>query len=109
MFGTGENDIIELCEVLAPIKTKWECVATQLGILPDKTNIIGHKHSYDPTLCLKYVLQIWLIGDYNIQRHGHQSWRRVCEATASPAGGDDRKLALEIAAQHHQSKPEQTG
>ena len=88
---------------------KWDYFATQLGILPAKINAIGRKNHYVPTLCLKDVLSTWLIGGYNIQRHGHQSWRRVCEATASPAGGGDRILAHEIAAQHRQSKPEQTG
>ena len=35
-----------------------------------------------------------------------QSWRKVCKATASPAGGDNKRLAQEIAAQH---RAEQTG
>ena len=108
MLGTGEDDITELCKVLTPIEAKWDCFATQLGILPSKTNAIGRKHYYDPKLCLRDVLNIWLNGGYNIQKHGHQSWRRVCEATASPAGGDNKRLAQDIAARHHQSKPKQT-
>ena len=109
MFDTEKDDITELCKVLTPIEAKWDCFATQLGILPDKTDAIGRKHLYDPILCLKDVLSTWLKGEYNIQKHGQHSWRRVCEATASSAGGENKKLALEIAAQHLQSKPEQTG
>ena len=108
MLDTGEDDITELCKVLNPIKAKWDCFATQLGILPDTTDDIGRKNHYDSTVCLKDVLNFWLKGGHNIQNHGHQSWRRVCEATASPAGGDNKRLAQEIAAQHHQSKPKQT-
>ena len=108
-YYTEEDAITELCKVLNPIKAKWESFATQLGILPDTTDDIKLKHHHDSTLCLKGVLNTWLKGGYNIQKHGHQSWRRVCEATASSAGGENKKLALDIAAQHLQSKPEQTG
>ena len=83
MFDTEKDDITKLCEVLAPIEAKWDCFATQLGILPDKTSTIGRKNQYDPTLCLKDVLDTWLNGGYNIQKHGHQSLRRLCEATAT--------------------------
>ena len=106
MFDTGEDDITELCKALDPIKAKWESFATQLGILPHTTDDIKLKHHCVPTLCLKDVLNTWLKKGYNIQKHGHPSWRRVCEATASPAGGDNKRLAQEIAAKH---QAEQTG
>ena len=106
IIGTEEDAITELCAVLTPIKAKWESFATQLGILPDTTDDIGLKHHYNPTLCLKDVLNTWLKRGYNIRKHGHQSWRRVCEATASPAGGENKRLAQEIAAQH---QAKQTG
>ena len=106
MFDTEKEAVTELCEVLTPIEAKWDCFATQLGILPEKTDTIGRKNHYNPTLCLKDVLNTWLNGKYNIQIHGRQSWRRVCEATASSAGGENKRLAQEIAAQH---QAEQTG
>ena len=104
MFDTEEDDITELCKILTPIEAKWDCFATQLGILPNKTGAIGRKNHFNPTLCLKDVLETWLNGEYNIQKHGHQSLRRVCEATASPAGGANKKLALDIPTQYYQSK-----
>ena len=109
MLDTEKDAITELCAVLTPIEAKWDCFATQLGILPEKTDCIGRKNYHDPTLCLKDVLNTWLNGGYNIAIHGQQSWRRVCEATASPAGGENKRLAQEIAARHCQSKPKQTG
>ena len=109
MFDTEKDDITVLHKVLTPIEAKWDCFATQLGILPDTTDAIGRKNQYVPNLCLKDVLFTWLKGEYNIRKHGHQSWRRVCEATASSAGGENKELARSIAEQHGQSKPEQTG
>ena len=109
MFDTEEDAIAELCAVLTPIEAKWDCFGTQLGILPEKTSAIGRKHGNNPTLCLRDVLNTWLNGGYNIAIHGHQSWRRVCEATASSAGGDNKRLASRIAEQHCQSKPNQAG
>ena len=44
----------------------------------------------------------WLKKNYNTDRHGRPSWRRACEAAASPAGGGDKKLAAAVAAQHPQ-------
>ena len=73
ILDTGEDDITELCEVLTPIEAKWDCFATQLGILPSKTGAIARKHGNDPTLCLKDVLYTWLNKKHNIQKHGKRA------------------------------------
>lgn len=73
-------------------------MATQFGLPQATVETAKLKHHHDPKCCLKYVLDEWLKGNYDTQRFGHPSWRRVCEVTAGPAGGADRALALEIAA-----------
>ena len=47
---------------------------------------------------LMYVLEQWLKGNSDSEQFGHPSWRRVCEVTADPAGGDNKALARKIAA-----------
>ena len=56
----------------------------------------------DPKECLLDILCEWLNGNYDKKIHGHQSWRRLCEATASKAGGNNTELANKIAEQHPQ-------
>ena len=75
-------------------------MATQFGLPQATVETAKLKHHHDPKCCLKYVLGEWLNGNYNTQQFGHPSWRRVCEVTADPAGGDNRELALKIAAGH---------
>ena len=75
MFDTEKEAVTELCEVLTPIEAKWDCFATQLGILPSKTGAIARKHLYDPTLCLKDVLYTWLNEKHNFTK----AWAPVLE------------------------------
>ena len=73
-------------------------MATQLGLPQATVETAKIMYHHDPKRCLKYVLDEWLKGNYDTQQFGHPSWRRVCQVTAEPAGGDNRSLALEIAA-----------
>ena len=65
---------------------------------------IRQDHIGDSTTCLSEVLVEWLKKNYNTQRHGHPSWRKICEATACQIGGNNKQLAEEIAEQHPQKK-----
>lgn len=92
-----------MCEALLDIQARWDHFALQLGLSNDRTiNAMKRKHHNDPEECLKGCLEVWLKGNYEIQQHGHPSWRRICIATASPAGGENRKLAKDIASNHFQ-------
>ena len=42
----------------------------------------------------------WLRRNYDTERHGRPSWRRLCGAVADPTGGEDKALAERIAVQH---------
>ena len=92
-------DLPNVHRALIGIQHHWECTATQLGLPQTTVETAKHiYHDHDPKRCLKYVLDEWLKGNYDTQQLGHPSWRKVCEVTAEPAGGDNRALALEIAA-----------
>ena len=91
----GPCDLPNVHRALTGIQHHWECMATQFGLPQATVETAKLIYHHDPRLCLKYVLDEWLKGNYDTQ---HPSWRRVCEVTAEPAGGDNRELALEIAA-----------
>ena len=73
-------------------------MATQFGLPQTTVKTVKLIYPHDPKCCLRYVLDEWLEENYDTQQFGHPSWRRVCEVTAEPAGGGNKKLALEIAA-----------
>ena len=49
---------------------------------------------------LGQVIDAWLAQQYDTERFGEPSWRRLVSAVASPAGGNNASLALEIAEDH---------
>ena len=97
---TGTDDLSDLCTALTPITPRWESFAIQLGIPHATIKTIKKKNNHDPTDCLNDALTEWLDGNYNIVRHGHQSWRKVCKETANKAGGNNNAQAKKIAAEH---------
>ena len=85
------------------IQAKWELLGSQLGIKHGKIAAIKLENGGDPTRCLKDVLSTWLNENYDTQRHGYPSWRRLCKAIASPAGAENQSLADDIAERHKTS------
>ena len=73
--------------------------ATQLGLLPSAVNAVG-KGCTTVSEHLHEVLLEWLKQNYDTDRFGLPSWRLLCAAVASEAGGGNKSLAAEIAAKH---------
>ena len=94
----GLHDLSNVRRALNEIQYKWEFLAIQFGLTPQIIETVKLKYLQDPNGCLMYVLEQWLKGNYDTKQFGHPSWRKVCEVTAEPAGGDNRALALKIAA-----------
>ena len=97
---TGTGDLPHVLSQVIAIRAKWELLGIQLGIDDGTIAAIKSKNGGDPTLCLKDVLSTWLKENYDTQRHGYPSWRRLCVAIASPAGAENQSLADDIAEQH---------
>ena len=95
---TGPHDLPNVLRALTNIQYKWEFLAIQFGLPQQIIETAKLKYPQDPNGCLMYVLKQWLKGNYDTRQFGDPSWRRVCEVTAEPTGGDNRELALEIAA-----------
>ena len=71
-----------------------------LGISDDDLSAIEQKRCDDPGACLREGLTRWLKEGYNTEKHGPPTWRRLVDAVANSAGGDDHSLALDIAKEH---------
>ena len=95
---TGPRDLPNVLRALTDIKYRWEFLAVQFGLPRQIIESAWDNYPQDPNGCLMYVLAQWLKGNSDSEHFGHPSWRRVCEVTAEPAGGDNKALARKIAA-----------
>ena len=83
--------------------SKWKLVGTGLGLKASKLKEIERSNSNDLTSCLLDVIITWLQRNYNDERFGKPTWKRVVEVVNNPAFGANPALAKTIA-KHHQSR-----
>ena len=81
-------------------RAKWRNLCLILGISDDDLSAIKKEQSDDSDDCLLEGLTRWLKGGYDTEKHGPPTWRRLVDAVANSAGGDDHALALDIAEEH---------
>lgn len=75
----------------------WDGVACCLGLTKDSVCTIKLKCRGDPSRCLDEVIDNWLKQNYNCDKFGLPSWRRLVSAVADDSGGKNRALAKTIA------------
>ena len=81
-------------------RAKWRNLCLILGISADDLSAIRKEQFGDTDACLQDGLTCWLKEGYDIEKHGPPTWRRLVDAVANSAGGDDHTLALDIAKKH---------
>ena len=77
------------------LSPKWNLLATKLRLRNRAVENIQHKYS-DDLSSLNEILKEWLKLNYNHQKYGRPSWRRLAEAVRSL----DYSLFEEIARNH---------
>ena len=71
------GDVLDAVETLSP---QWRFLSTKLRIRETSLDLIEHNHPGDAKTCLYKALGEWLRLNYDHQRHGRPSWRRLAEA-----------------------------
>jgi hypothetical protein len=71
-----------------------------LGLSASTLNKIRNDSPHDSEIALVQVINTWLAQQFNTERFGAPSWRKLVCAVASPAGGNNHLLAKEIAEDH---------
>ena len=82
--------------VKSSISSQYYDFGIALGIPPDVLSNIKE----EPKRALSNVLQEWLKQNYNTEKHGLPTWRKLVEAVDNPAGGNNHALAKAIASEH---------
>ena len=61
------------------------------------------RENADSAEALTKIISNWLRKNYNFERFGEPTWKALVEAVASPLGGNNTALAIEIATSHPKS------
>ena len=95
----GENDLAAVNRAVTSIGANLRPLATQLGLAPGTVDRVMEEYTGVIDRLHQILLQ-WLKRNYDTDLHCLPSWRTLCAAVASEAGGCDKRLASEIAAKH---------
>lgn len=95
-----EDELFDVQTALTPLTSKWKQIGSALRIKIGRLEEIESNHPNDAAGCLYDVLTDWLKRNYDYQKFGEPSWRRIVEVVDSPAAGANRALARTIAKEH---------
>ena len=96
-LGPGEDDLVDVMEVVLDMAAKWKSLGAALRIRHAELNTISARHQNDPIECLRDILCAWLQQHYDHNINGQPSWRILCQAIYKPVGGNNPGLASRIA------------
>ena len=84
------------------IMSKYCSLGLALRLRDDDLKAISqaYPNECDNEIALKDVLLVWLRRRYNVERFGPPTWRMLVGAVDKKTGGNDHKLAKEIASNH---------
>ena len=79
----------------------WQAFGLTLGISGSAINEIDLANRGDPSRCLDGVIEKWLNQDYNYEKFGLPTWKKLVAAVQSNSGGKDPALAKKIGLAAH--------
>ena len=89
--NADEEDLTEVLNEVEEISAKWKVLGTKLGIKGGTKEAI-EKDNGTSLECLNEMLTAWLRLNYDYQRHGKPSWRKLAEAVRSLNGSLFEKI-----------------
>ena len=83
-------------EVLADFDTRrWRTLATSLRLKDSSMNTIEKNNKDDVVRCLQLALTDWLRLNYNYEKHGKPSWKKLAKAVKPLDGNIFEKIVTE--------------
>ena len=82
-------------EAVEPLASEWRRLTTKLRLKESTLNVIERNNPGDVYTCLHKALVEWLKCNYDHQRHGRPSWRRLAEAVSSLDCALSEKIAMD--------------
>ena len=79
----GIDELGDVLEAVKSLSARWRIFCVMLRIKEHSLELIEQNHSGDSETCLYKALGEWLRLNYDYQKHGRPSWRRLAEAVWS--------------------------
>ena len=76
----GIDDLGDVLEAVETLSAKWEHLAVRLRIKKHTVEVIQKNNPKDVNICLSEMLGEWLRCNYDYQRYGRPSWRRLAKS-----------------------------
>ena len=96
----GEDNYFDVFTSVSLLCAEWHKLCLALGLPHPLLSKIKKDQAGDTDACLHEGLTNWLRRNYNTEKHGLPTWRRLVEAVGLPSGGNNHALALKIAKEH---------
>lgn len=77
---TDVDDLRDILDVVEPLSARWRLFSSKLRLKESTLDVIERNNPKDVETCLYKALGEWLKLNYDHQRHGMPSWRRLAEA-----------------------------
>ena len=97
---TDEQDLIEVIEALDGVESKYYSIGLALRLRASDLDNIRANHGRNVREAMEQVLKSWLNLNYNDEKFGMPTWRKVVEAAHKRSAGNNNALAKAIAADH---------
>ena len=82
------------------VAARFYALGCALGLPTSTLNKFQYDNPRDSERALEQVINAWLAQQYNTERFGVPSWKRLVSAVALSAGGNNSLLAKKIAEDH---------
>ena len=86
-------------EELESMVSKWRTIGMALGLKQDILESIRHTEHSDQMQMTKMLTE-WLRRNYDTQRFGMPTWKKLVEAIKARTGGGNTALTQRIAEKH---------
>ena len=87
-------------EEVSTLKSSYYSLGVALGIHVSELDAVRSQCSHDVQQALTEVLKLWLRKNYSTSNTTPPTWQGLVTAVASPSGGNNRGLAMDIASHH---------
>ena len=96
----GESNAHDVKLAVMSVAANYRLFGGALGLAVSTLSRIFKENPGDFREALGQVIDTWLTQQYDTGRYGMPSWRKLVNAVASPAGGNNHLLAKKIAEDH---------
>ena len=95
-----EDDLFSVYREVLDLALNWMDVGLVLGLRHIHLKEIHTTNRESPRKCLMEALKLWLKQEYDIDRNGLPTWKKMVEVTADPIAGENPALAATLARNH---------